>query len=208
MAFIESFPKIFDRENGAQFDYVFNCGGETRYSQDDEVYRVRSYNLSVSLGHEVARRRIPVYIECSTGQVYKPDPTPRKETDRIKPWSKQAKWKLTAAHELCKMEDLNTCVLRLPNVYGPYTSGFLATALCMARVYKHLGKEMKWLWDADLMTNTAHVEDVARALFTAAKWYSETGQAEKWKKGTYPVFNVVDHGKTCELCHLFFNPRM
>ena len=159
---------------------------------------MRSHDLSVALGREAARRRIPVYVECSTGQVYKPDPAPRRETDKLKPWSKQAKWKVAAAEELRKIDGLNLCVLRLPNVYGPYTNGFLATALCMARVYKHLGKEMKWLWDEGLMTNTVHVEDVARALFTAARWYCETGQAGKRKKGEYPVFNIVDHGKTCE----------
>jgi hypothetical protein len=33
-----SFPRIFDRANGEQFDYVINCGGESRHSQPDDVY--------------------------------------------------------------------------------------------------------------------------------------------------------------------------
>ncbi|KAI4132398.1 MAG: hypothetical protein LQ347_002607, partial [Umbilicaria vellea] len=36
-----SLPKIFDRPGGKQWDYVFNCGGETRYSQDESVYKLR-----------------------------------------------------------------------------------------------------------------------------------------------------------------------
>ena len=61
----------------------------------------------------------------------------------------------------------------------------------MARVYQYLGREMKWLWDKDLRTNTVHVEDVARALWTAAEWYASTTEKEK-----VPTFNVVDDGDT------------
>lgn len=100
--------------------------------------------------------------------------------------------------EMSKIDGLNLCTMRFANIYGPYTSGFLATALCMARVYKELGKEMKWLWDKDLMINTVHVEDVARALWTAAEWMRETGAKRKKEKGSWHAFNVVDHGKTCE----------
>ncbi|KAK3208865.1 hypothetical protein GRF29_77g2216622 [Pseudopithomyces chartarum] len=145
----QSFPRIFDRPSGKQFDFVFNCGGETRFSQEDDVYKLRTYGLSLAMGAEAARRRIPVFIESSTGMV--------------------------TAH-----------------VYGPYTSKFLGTALCMARVYQALGKEMKWLWKEDLRTNTVHVEDVARALWTGAQWYVDSKQA------TPRTFNLVDHGNTSQ----------
>lgn len=187
----ESLSKIFTRASGGEFDYVFNCGGETRYSQEDEVYRARSYSLSLTLGAEVARRKIAVFVECSTGQVYKPDSAPRRESDRTKPWSKLAKWKLAAEEELAKTAGLNLVVLRLANVYGPYTRGFLSTVLCMARVYKEKEEEMKWLWDAGLMTNTVHVEDVAGALWAAAQW------GVKRPKPGVEIFNIVDRGKTC-----------
>lgn len=190
----DSFPRIFDRADGTQFDYVFNCGGETRFSQEDEVYRVRSYGLSMALGKEAAKRNIRCYVETSTGMVYKPDSVPRKETDKLKPWSKLAKWKLQAEEDLAKIPGLNLLVMRPAHVYGPYTSKFLSTALCMARVYQFLGKEMRFLWKEDLRTNTVHVDDLVRALWTGAEWYVKAPPPRK----PTPVFNIVDHGNTCK----------
>lgn len=100
----ESLPRIFDRANGKQWDYVFNCGGETRYSQEDEVYKVRSLALSVAVGKEAAKRGIKVFVELSTGMVYKPDSQPSKEGDKTKPWSKIAVFKLQAEEQLSKIE--------------------------------------------------------------------------------------------------------
>jgi len=40
----------------------------------------------------------------------------------------------------------------------------------MARVYESEGKEMRWLWDKELRTNTVHVEDAARGVWHAAEW--------------------------------------
>ena len=133
------------------------------------------------------------FVELSTGIVYKPDAKPRKEADRLKPWLKLAKWKLQAEEELSKIDGLNLCVLRLAHVYGPYTSKFLSTCLCLARVFQSEETEMKWLWDRDLRVNTVHVEDVARAMWTAAEWYAKTGP-----KRPHPIFNISDLGNTCE----------
>lgn len=102
--FKESLGRIFDREDGKSWDYVFNCGGETRYSQDDEVYKLRSLNLSVNLGKEAAKRKVKAFIELSTGMVYKSDSSPSKETDKLKPWSKIAVFKLQAEEELTKVD--------------------------------------------------------------------------------------------------------
>ena len=99
-----SLTRIFDRSNGKQWDYVFNCGGETRYSQEDEVYKVRSLALSVAVGKEAAKRGVKVFVELSTGMVYKPDSQPSKEGDKLKPWSKIAVFKLQAEEELAKIE--------------------------------------------------------------------------------------------------------
>jgi len=100
----ESLPHIFDRSNGKQWDYVFNCGGETRNSQEDEVYKVRSLALSVAVGKEAARRHVRAFVELSTGMVYKPDSQPSKEGDKLKPWSKIAVFKLQAEEALAKIE--------------------------------------------------------------------------------------------------------
>ncbi|KAI1872973.1 hypothetical protein JX265_004650 [Neoarthrinium moseri] len=195
----QAVTRIFDRPDGKQWDYVFNCGGETRYSQEDEVYKLRSKELSLAVGREAAKRKVKCFVELSTGMVYKPDSSPSKEGDKLKPWSKIAVFKLQAEEELAKIEGLNLVIVRLAHVYGPYASQWVATALCMARVYQHLEEEMKWLWTKDLRTNTAHIDDVTRALWDTAKWY-DAGKA-KWdpkEMGTTPTFNVVDDGMTTQ----------
>lgn len=100
----EALAKIFDRADGKQWDYVFNCGGETRYSQEDEVYKLRSLGLSLAVGKEAAKRKVKAFIELSTGMVYKSDSSPSKEGDKLKPWSKIAVYKLQAEEELAKIE--------------------------------------------------------------------------------------------------------
>ncbi|ETS87240.1 hypothetical protein PFICI_01068 [Pestalotiopsis fici W106-1] len=195
----QALAKVFDRADGKQWDYVFNCGGETRYSQEDEVYKLRSLNLSLALGRESAKRKVKCFIELSTGMVYKSDSSPSKESDKLKPWSRIAVYKLEAEQELAKIEGLNLVIVRLAHVYGPYASQWVATALCMARVYQHLEDEMKWLWTKDLRTNTAHIDDVTRALWDVARWY-DAGKAN-WdtkEMGTTPTFNVVDDGSTTQ----------
>lgn len=188
----EALSRVFNRADGKEFDYVFNLGGETRYSHEDEVYKARSHSLSLALGREAARRKAKVYVEASTGMVYKPEKQKKRaETDKTKPWIKKAKWKLQAEEDLQKIPGLNLMIMRLAHVYGPYTTKLVGTALCMARVYQSLNKEMKWLWDKNLRTNTVHVEDIARALWCGAEWY-----VKEPRKGV-PIFNVVDDGDTC-----------
>ncbi|GAB1310853.1 hypothetical protein MFIFM68171_01063 [Madurella fahalii] len=195
----QSLGRIFDREDGKQWDYVFNCGGETRYSQEDEVYKLRSLGLSLCVGREAAKRGVKCFVELSTGMVYKPDSSPSKEQDKLKPWSKIAVFKLQAEEELAKIEGLNLVIVRLSHVYGPYASQWVATALCMARVYKALESEMKWLWTKDLHTNTVHIHDVVRALWAITGWY--TAGKNKWDSktmGKVPTFNIVDKGVTTQ----------
>ncbi|KAK0657426.1 hypothetical protein B0T16DRAFT_60091 [Cercophora newfieldiana] len=195
----QALARIFDRPDGKQWDYVFNCGGETRYSQEEEVYKLRSLGLSVALGKEAAKRGIKCFVELSTGMVYKPDSSPSKEQDKLKPWSKIGVFKLQAEEELAKIEGLNLVIVRLAHVYGPYASQWVATALCLARVYKALESEMKWLWTKDLRTNTVHIHDVTRALWEIAGWY--TAGKPNWDDsamGNVPTFNVVDNGATTQ----------
>ncbi|TVY38892.1 hypothetical protein LCER1_G009207, partial [Lachnellula cervina] len=196
----QSLPRIFDRANGKEWDYVFNCGGETRHSQEDEVYKVRSLALSVALGKESARRHVKAFVELSTGMIYKPDSQPSKEGDKLKPWSKIAVFKLQAEEALAKIEGLNLIVVRLANVYGNYAISVVGTALSMACVYKSLGEEMKWLWTKDLLVNTVHISDVSRALFDIVEWYSAKGKPnwDPLTMGKVPIFNIVDDGQTCQ----------
>ncbi|KAK4550104.1 hypothetical protein LTR36_003071 [Oleoguttula mirabilis] len=201
----QSQARIFDlppAPDGAkrEFDYIFNCGGETRFSQEDEVYRVRSYELSVTVGKEAARRGVKAFVEVSTGAVYNSNRTPQREGDKTsKPHTKQAKWKLAAEEELAKIPGLRLCVLRVPHVYGPYSGRWLATQLALARVYqsREPKETLKWLWSSELRTNTLHVEDAARALWLAAEWRAKNDRIPNAPNDKI-IFNVVDKGATSQ----------
>lgn len=199
----QSLARIFDLPRSAsgakrEFDYVINCGGETRFSQDDEVYKLRSYQLSLAVGKEAAKRGVKAFVEVSTGTVYDSNRTPRKEGDKTgKPHTKQAKWKLAAEEELAKIPGLRLVVLRLAHVYGPYAGRWLGTQLALARVYQDLKKELKWLWSSELRTNTIHVDDVARALWAAAEWRSRNDRIPNAEREKI-IFNVVDKGNTSQ----------
>lgn len=67
------------------------------------MYKARSLALSLAAGKEAAKRGVKVFVELSTGQVYKPDSNPRKEDAKLKPWSKLAQYKLQAEEELAKI---------------------------------------------------------------------------------------------------------
>ncbi|KAH7027364.1 uncharacterized protein B0I36DRAFT_350905 [Microdochium trichocladiopsis] len=195
----QALARIFDREDGKQWDYVFNCGGETRYSQEDEVYKVRSLALSLAVGKEAAKRKVKCFVELSTGMVYKPNSAPSKESDKLKPWSKIAIFKLQAEQQLAQIEGLNLVIVRLPHVYGPYASQWVGTAMCLARVYQSMHEEMKWLWTKDLRTNTVHIRDCTRALWAIASWYAEgKPKFDEASMGNVPIFNVVDKGTTTQ----------
>ena len=153
----------------------------------------------MTVGKEAAKRGVKAFIEVSTGQVYNPNRTPQKETDKTsKPLTKQAKWKLQAEEDLSKIPGLKLCILRLPNVYGPYTGRWLGTQLALARVYQSREKEtLKWLWSSELRTNTVHVEDSARALWMAAEWRAKNDRIPNAPNEKI-VFNVVDKGATSQ----------
>ena len=68
------------------------------------MYKLRTLDLSLALGREAAKRGVKVFVELSTGMVYKPDSSPSKEQDKLKPWSKIALYKLQAEEELAKID--------------------------------------------------------------------------------------------------------
>ncbi|KAL8862763.1 MAG: hypothetical protein Q9178_000705 [Gyalolechia marmorata] len=206
----QSLAKVFTPPESCprkEYTYVFNCGGETRYSQEDAVYKARSVELSVNLARECARRKTPALIEFSTGQIYK---SPNSSTVKVggckedaptKPWTKLAKYKLLAEEELEKLrqtEQLRYVVLRLGHVYGPYDMGYLARGLCLAKVYERKREEMKWLWTKELRVNTVHVEDVCIAAFLAAKWCASTVADQQPAGLDKRTFNIVDLGDTSQ----------
>ena len=216
MARIFDHPAVPD----GKWDYVFNLGGETAWAQSAEIYKIRTTQLSVVLAKEAAKRNVGAFVEVSTGMVYTPDRKPRSETDRLKPWLRLARAKLEAEQELSRISGLNLVVVRLAHVYGPYDKGFIAKALCLARVYQQQKKELKWLWTEDLRVNTVHIEDVVEVLWRAAEWRTQHDATDSGgtsptvkrrptllggSKGDedllpsrIPVFNIVDHGATSQ----------
>lgn len=210
-----SMNRIFDHPEvpEGKWDYVFNLGGETAWSQTYEVYKLRSYQLSLTLAKEAAKRGVGAFVEASTGMVYSSNRTPRVETDKLKPWIKLAKVKLETEQEVSKIAGLNLVILRLPHVYGEYDWGFIAKALCLARVYQEQGKELKWLWTEELRINTVRVEDAVRAFWVAAEWRQRNKtvptspsltrrptltKGEDGPAVGVPVFNIVDHSETSQ----------
>ena len=209
--------KIFTPAKAAAYTYVFNCGGETRYSQEDSVYALRSVALTKTLAAECARRRIPAYVELSTGMVYKAPSSSAiaaggcAETAALKPWLRLAKHKLAAeeALEAIRREhadgkvaaaagELRYAVLRLAHVYGEYDAGYLSRGLCLARVYQAKAEEMRWLYGRELRVNTVHARDVASACWRAAAWAALTAadDPEVKPENGGRVFNIADDGDT------------
>ncbi|KAK4695049.1 hypothetical protein P7C71_g2623, partial [Lecanoromycetidae sp. Uapishka_2] len=200
-----SLDRIFTLPSGQHFSYVFNCGGETRYSQDPSVYAARSTALTTALATYIATKcPDTALVEFGDGMVYKPPNSSTissggcAETAQLKPWLKVAKAELHAEEALEKLareKKLKYVCLRLAHVYGEYDVGFLARGLCLARVYQGLGRELKWLWTKDLRINTVHVLDVCDAAWKAAEWCAKTvptGQSTMAER----AFNIVDTGDT------------
>jgi len=200
-----SLEKIFTLPSGRNFTYVFNCGGETRYSQDPSVYAVRSTQLTTTLATYIAMKSPETaLVEFGTGMVYKPPNSSTisaggcAEAAQLKPWLKIAKAKLQAEEALEKLareQSLKYVCLRLAHVYGEYDVGFLSRGLCLARVYQGLGKELKWLWTKELRINTVHVLDVCDAAWKAAEWCAKTPPTAVSTMAER-AFNIVDTGDT------------
>lgn len=200
-----SLERMFTLASGRQFSYVFNCGGETRYSQEPSIYALRSTALTTNLATHIAKMRpSPNLVEFSTGMVYKSPNSSTissggcTETAQLRPWLKVSKAKLHAEEVLEKLareQGLKYVSLRLAHVYGEYDVGFLARGLCLARVYQELNKELKWLWSKELRINTVHVLDVCSAAWNAAHWCSQNPPTAESNMSDR-AFNIVDDGDT------------
>ncbi|KAH9252153.1 hypothetical protein BASA81_009904 [Batrachochytrium salamandrivorans] len=163
-----SAEKAFTREDGSQFDLVFNLAAETKYGQAEEVYDEKVFMLSMAVGKEAAKRGVKVFVELSTAQVYDAGKKPSAEDGKLKPWTLIAKSKLKAEEELKKIAGLNLIIVRPAIVYGPNDNLGITPRLIIGAVYRHLNEEMTLLWTKDLKLNTVHVRDVARALWHIA----------------------------------------
>ena len=55
------------------FDYVVNLAAETKYGQSDAVYKEGIVRLSMTCAREAERRKVKLYLELSSGQMYSSD---------------------------------------------------------------------------------------------------------------------------------------
>ncbi|KAG2226452.1 hypothetical protein INT45_014196 [Circinella minor] len=188
-----SVESCFNKPDGTEYDYVFNFAAETKYSQVQEVYQERIFQLSVNCAKEAAKRKVKAFITISTAEIYDHDQGASTESSKIKPWTVIAQHKYQAEQELQKIEGLNLIILRPAVVYGPGALLGLTPRLIIGRVYQHLDEEMKLLWSKDLKLNTVHVDDVVRASWHVAKWYEESG---KKPEDETPIFNLSDKEDT------------
>ncbi|CAO3680728.1 unnamed protein product [Umbelopsis vinacea] len=189
-----SIEKCYTRQDGTEFDYVFNFAAETKYSQVPEVYQERIYKLSLNCAKEAAKRKIKVFLEMSTSEVYQSSKEPAKETSNIEPWTLIAKQKVEACKALQNIEGLNLVIVRPAVIYGVGSPAGITTRLVIGRVYKKLNEEMKLLWNKDLKLNTVHIHDVVRACWHLAIWYDKNDLATG--KKSYPIFNLADKQDT------------
>jgi len=180
----QSTAKVFD-DGGYKWDLVFNCAGETKYSQTEEVYKENIIDVSTTTAKAAAARGVGRFIEVSTAQVYDAGKKASGEDDKTKPWTKLAKAKLAAEEEIKKINGLSWIIVRPAIVYGPGDIGGITPRLIVATVYKNLGEKMEFLWDKDLRLNTVHIEDVTLAL-----WHlSQKGVVAQ-------TYNLADAGDT------------
>jgi len=178
--------KCFALDKG-KFKYVFNLAAETKFSQTDEVYKEKVFDLTLLVARIAAKHGAERFVEVSTAQVYEPKKNPSKEEDSKKPWTGIATYKLKAEEDLKKINGLHWNILRPAIVYGPGDNSGISPRLICGAVYKHLNEKMKFLWSANLKMHTVHVNDVSKAL-----WHVAT----KCPEGE--IYNLVDKNDTTQ----------
>lgn len=73
MRFIATVESCFTREDGTEFEFVFNFAAETKYSQSPKVYQERIQQLSVNCAKEAAKRNVKAFVSLSTAEMYDSD---------------------------------------------------------------------------------------------------------------------------------------
>lgn len=178
--------KAFD---GCNFNFVFNLTFDRiDFGQADEVYQQLIMDVSTRAGMLAAQKGVARYVELSTAQVYEANEKAAAESGaKLKPWTKQATYKLRAEATLRDVPNLNMVVLRPAIMYGPGDVNGLSPRVISAAVYKYLDEKMRFAWDGKLKTNTVHVRDVAAACWHVCRIASPE-----------PIYNLADKSDSCQ----------
>ena len=176
---------------GGPYTLVYNLTYDgVAFGQEDRVYEEKVLGVSTGLYAAAVKNGATHFIELSTAQVYEPSDKACNEGGKLKPWTKQAGYKLQAEEALAQQaasSSTRVINLRCATVYGPGdVFGVMPRVICAA-VYKHLGEKMKFLWDGKLRLNTVHVADVA-----AAMWHVTTLRSPSF------VYNLADRSDSSQ----------
>jgi len=164
----EATAKAFHDPEG-DYNIVINLAGETKLSQQDNVYVDGISKLSTNVAQEALKHKTEKYIEVSTAEVYEPSNKPANESGNLKPWTGIGRAKLQAEQALQAMKGLPLIIVRPGVAYGPGDIKGLAPRLCVAAVYKNTGQTMEFpSWFEETKINTVHVSDVAKAIWHIA----------------------------------------
>ena len=132
---------------GGGFDFVFNLTYDAiTYGETDEVYQQRIVDVVTRVGMAAKQHGVKRFVDLSTAQVYDSKEKASDESATLKPWTKQAVFKLRAEAILRDVPGLPLVVLRAASVYGPADVHGLSPRVLCAAVYKHLGEKMKFAW--------------------------------------------------------------
>ncbi|XP_045184005.2 uncharacterized protein LOC123542289 [Mercenaria mercenaria] len=181
-----SVASVFTDETG-DFDYVVNLAAETKYGQSDSVYKEGIVKLSMNCAREAEKRKVKMYIEMSSGQMYSSEKKPAKEDTKPDPWTHMAQHKLQVEHQLKDLTGLKYAVIRPGIVYGLGDRNGLGPRLIIGAIYKYIRQKMKMLWTKDLKMNTVHVQDVCKAIWHLFS-HGKSGE----------VYHCVDKGNTTQ----------
>jgi len=170
LASAASIKKCFALDDGRSFDYVFNCAAETKYGQDEPIYKEKLHDVCMKIAQEVVLHPgTKKFVHLSTAQVYAAGKKPSAEDGKLEPWTTIARVHLETEKDLKTVAGLPLVILRPATVYGPGDVTGLAPRMICAAVYKHLGEKMKFMWTGDLRYNTVHVRDVVAAMWHCAQ---------------------------------------
>lgn len=154
---------------GGGFDYIFNLCGETRFGLAEAEYKLKCLDTATKIAAAAAKiGGCKKFVEMSSAQVYDAGKKASTESDKLKPWTEQAKNRLAAEEAVRAVQGLPVVVLRPALVYGSGDLTSLAPRICCASVYQKLNEKMKFLWSKELKLNTVHVKDVCNALWCCA----------------------------------------
>ena len=106
--------KAFETEG--VWTHVFNLTFDAvKFGQQDDVYHQQIVEVATRCGAAAAAAGVSRFVELSTAQVYESSATGKAETGaKLKPWTKQATYKLRAESILRDVPGLNLVVLRKP----------------------------------------------------------------------------------------------